>query len=332
MPRRVAAAALVYWTMAPASLGVVLAQTAAAKLPRVGVLYLSEPFPDPGRRRGFALGMREHGYVDGRNVVLVWRDAQGRADRLDVLADELVRTNVDVIVAGGPGPLAAARRAAPNMPIVAVSGSDPVAEGWAESLARPGGNVTGLSATFPGIGPKRLALAKEALPALARVAVVIAPDELPRHGADEVDLMAAAATTLGVRMHVVEVRKAEDFAVAVRSALDAKSQALVAIETSLVVVHRGRLCELAARERVPVIGGFPGVGGRGVLIAYGPDLEDLLRRAAGHVARILKGARASELPIERPTKLDLSIDLQVARELGVTLPRSLLLRADRIAA
>ena len=304
------------------------AQT-AAKLPRVGVLYMGAPSQSEGPASGFDKGLRELGYVPGRNVVIEWRYAEGRPDRLPGLAAELAE-KVDVILTGGPGPLAAARQATRQVPIVTVSGSDPVAEGWATTLARPGGNVTGLSVTFPELGLKRLELLKELLPGLARVAVLFAPGELPGDGAADIRSMDAAARRLGVQLQMLPVREPLDVERVLRAAGDARAQAIYAIDTTFVVVNRPLITERAARQGIPVCGEFSAFGVEGLLMAYGADLNELLRRSATYVDRILKGARPSDLPIERPVKVDLTINLKVARALGVAVPQSLLLRAERV--
>ena len=313
------------WAVMPST---ALAQD-AARLPRVGVLYLTGAGVTV-ETTAFGLGMRELGYVPGRNVIIEWRDAGGRPDRLAALAAELVRAKVDVIVTGGPSPLAAVRAATTTIPIVTVSGSDPIVEGWARSLARPGGNVTGLSVTFPELVQKRLELLKDALPGMVRVAVVLAPGEMSGQAPLVVRQIEDAARQLALQVQVLEVREPADFERVIRQARDDRAQALLTLETSFVVANRLRLTELAARERLPVMGEFTAFGVDGVFMAYGADINDLLRRAATHVDRILKGARAGDLPIEQPSKLDLTVNLKVARALGITVPKSLLLRADRV--
>jgi putative ABC transport system substrate-binding protein len=299
------------------------------RLPRIGVLYLPPASPADAAR-GFGQGLRELGYVDGRNVVIEWRHADGQPERLIGLANDLVLTKVDVILAGGPGPLVAARQATTTIPIVSVGGSDPVAEGWARSLSRPGGNVTGLVVTFPEVSQKRLELLKVALPGVVRVAVLLAPGELPGVRDELLDSMEVAARGLGLQLQVLEVRAPADFEPALRRAREGRAQALVTVDTGFVVSQRTVLAELAARERLPVVGEFTAFGADGLLMAYGADLNELLKRSASYVDRILKGARPGEMPIERPTKLDLTVNLKVARALNITFPKSLLLQAQRI--
>jgi len=303
---------------------------AVQKLPRVGVLFIGAASDAEGPSGGVGRGMRELGYVDGRNVGYEWRYAEGRPERLDALAAELVAAGVDVIVAGGPGPLAAARHATTKIPIVAVSGSDPVREGWATTLARPGGNVTGLAVTFPELEQKRLEILKELLPGAQRIAVVIAPLETARMGSDVSSDSYAAARRLGLQLQPLPVRKAADLDDIGPALREGRAQAVFTVETTFVVTNRKRIAETAAQQGIPIIGEFTIFGADEVLMAYGADLNDLLRRAATHVDRILKGARAGDLPIERPAKLELTVNRKVASRLGIPIPASILLRADRV--
>lgn len=308
-----------------------LVAQSTARLPRVGVLVISNAAPNDTATAGLSQGLRELGYVDGRNVAFEWRDAGGRPERLAPLAVELSQAKVDVIVAGGPGPLAAVRAATSTIPIVAIASSDPVGGGWARSLARPGGNVTGFTVTFPELGSKRLELLKQALPGVVRVGIVLAPGELPGGESDQVARrLTADARSLGLQTQVFEVRAAADFERAVRDARDARVQALFTVETTFVVVNRDRLAALAAQHGLPVIGEFTAFGVEGVLVAYGANLNELWRRSATTVDRILKGTPVGDVPIEQPTKLELTVNLKAARALGIAIPQSLLLRADRV--
>lgn len=298
----------------------------AARLPRVGVLYIGAPSDASGT--GLLRGLHDLGYVEGRNIDLDFRYAGGRPELLPELARELVQSKIDVIVTGGPGPFQAVRQASATVPIVTVGGSDPVAEGWAKTLARPGGQATGFTVTFPGIGAKQLELLKEALPQLVRVGLVMDPDEmqLPRF----VEGMQESGRQLGLQVEVLEVRRTEDFEAAFRLAREHRLQAIVGIETTFVLQNRQVVAGLAARERIPLVGEFAVAGTEGLLMAYGADLNELHWRAAGYVDRILKGARPGDLPIERPAKLDLVVNRKAARALGITLPQAVLLRANRV--
>ncbi len=297
-------------------------------VPRIGILFIGSPAPNDPTAGGFVKGLHDLGYVPGRNIALEYRYAHGRPDRLAALAAELVRLKVDVLLAGGPGPLEALRKATDTIPIVAVAGSDPVVEGWAQSLARPGGNVTGLTVTFPELEPKRIEFLKQALPQLSRLAVVLDPDEvsLPWFAS----FTREPARKLGVELQLLEVRQQTDFERAFRLAREGRAQAIFTVETTFVVENRSLIAEFAARERLPLVGEFTAFGTDGLLLAYGADLGDLLRRAATHVDRILKGARPGDLPIEQPTKFRLLINLRAAKALGLTIPQSLLLLADEV--
>ena len=303
---------------------------AVQKAPRVGVLYMGGPGLSEDSSVGFGRGMRELGYAAGQNVALDYRYAEGRPERLPTLAAQRVAANVDVIVAGGPGPLAAARQATTTIPIVTVAGSDPVREGWAKTLARPGGKVTGLSVTFPELEQKRLEIMKVLLPSVSRIAMIFAPLEFPYGGSDVSADTAAAAKGMGLQLQSLPVRGADDLDGLAGALRQGRAEAVLTVETTFVVANRKRIAEIAAQLGIPVIGEFTIFGADEVLMAYGADINDLLRSAATHVDRILKGARPGDLPIERPTKLELTVNRKVARELGIPIPRSIVLRADRI--
>ncbi len=201
-------------------------------------------------------------------------------------------------------------------------------EGWARSLRSPGGNVTGLTVTYPELGPKRLELLKEVLPALTRVALLLAPSELD--AADMVGNMQAPAQQLGLQLQVIETRGPHDFERGFDAARQGRAQALCALATTLIVAHRARLADLAMQHRLPSISDFSLVADAGLMMAYGADLLDLARRAAQHVDKILKGARPGDLPIERPAKFELTLNMRTARTLGVAVPANVLRRADKV--
>jgi putative tryptophan/tyrosine transport system substrate-binding protein len=318
------------------ALGAALAGNTASlraqpRVARIGLLSFgsapSGASPDP--IDGFARGLREQGFVAGRNVVIEPRYAEGRPERLATQTAELVALDVAVIVAGGPAPLAAARRATATIPIVAVSGADPIAEGWAQSLARPGGNVTGLTVTFPELGGKRLELLREAVPRLARVALLYAPADLPNPQA-QVAGAEAMARQLGLQLQAVEIGGAGDLDAVFERIRAARSQALLAFATNIVATHRDRLAALASAARLPSVSDFALLMQAGFLMSYGADLDDLIRRAASYVAKILGGTRPGELAIERPSKFALGINLKTAAAIGLAIPQSLLLRADEV--
>ena len=300
------------------------------KTPRVGVLYMGGPLSSEDSSIGFGRGMRELGYVAGQNVVLDYRYAEGRPEQLATLAAQLVAAHVDVILAAGPGPLAAAQQATTTIPIVTVAGSDPVRQGWAKTLARPGGMVTGLSVTMPELEQKRLEIMKLLLPGVSRIVVIVAPLELGDGGDDISSETVVAAKGMGLKLQRFPLRSAGDLDGLAGALRQGRAEAVFTVETNFVVANRKRIAEIAAQAGIPVIGEFTLFGADEVLMAYGADINDLLRRAATHVDRILKGARPGDLPIERPTKLELTVNRKVARELGIPIPRSIVLRADRI--
>jgi len=276
---------------------VLLAEPVAAEgqlertVPKIGVLSfghspLGTTPSDPNE--GFRQGMRDLGYVEGRNVIIEWRYAETRTDRLGQLAVELVRQKVDVLFVGGPGVLRAAMKATDTIPIVAVSGSDAVREGWVQSLTRPGGNATGLTVTYPEIAAKRLQVLKEAVPGILRVVIIANPDEgsiLP----ETWRAMEIGARSLGLELRVLEVRGPNDIARAFTTAKQWRAHALQTTDTTLIFFHRVRLAELAIGGRLPSMGEFRPLAEAGFLLTYGADLYDLSRRAATQVDKILKG-------------------------------------------
>ena len=301
----------------------------AGKVPRVGFLVMAR---NPGIEDSFPRGLRDLGYVEGRDVIIDWRSAEGRNDRVAALAVELVQLGVDVLVAAGPEAMAAAMKATTSIPVVVVGGIDPVAEGWAATLARPGGNVTGLSVTMPSLGEKRLQLTKEIMPGLSRLAVLRGPSTSAEDVGGDLrpSAIQAMSRQLGLHLQVLNAKGPEDLSRALDDAVVQKAQALLVEEIAWLYAQRARIAELAARRRLPTIGLFRQSAEAGFLMTYGVDLGDLLRRAAIYVDKILKGAKAGELPIEQPAKLELVINLKTAKALGLTIPQSLLLRADQI--
>ncbi len=310
--------------------GATLRVLAQAALPSIGVLVFGSapggPQPDPVVA-GLEAGLRETGLVDGRNVAIEWRYAEGQSARLPALAAELAQSKVAVIVALGPAPMHAARAATSTIPIVAIGSSDPVGERWAQSLARPGGNTTGLTVTFPELGQKQLEMLKEARPGLARVAVLLAPGEIRQ---DSLAATQAGARVLGLELQWIEVNAATDFEPAFERARQGRAQGLYAIATNLIVTHRRRLAELAQHHRLPSISEFAPMAQAGFLLSYGADLDALGRRSVTYIDKILKGAKPGDLPIERPTRFELVVNLGAARAMGITLPGSMLQRADRV--
>ena len=296
---------------------------------RVGLLSFGNPPggpPDPSS--GLFEGLRDLGYVEGRNLVIEARYADGRFDRLAGLAAELVQRKVAVIVAGGPATIMAARAATTTIPIVAIGGVDPVGEGWAQSLAHPGGNQTGLTVTFPGMGPKLLEVLKEARPKMVRAAALGVAVEMGVRFDNPI--WTEAARGLGLEMQWLDVNGAPDLEPALARAAQGGAQGLLAVATNLIVSHRHTLAELAQRYRMPTISEFGLMAQAGIMLSYGADLAALNRRAAAYVDKILKGARPGDLPIEQPTQFEFIVNLRTARALGLALPATTLRRADRI--
>jgi ABC-type uncharacterized transport system substrate-binding protein len=305
------------------------------KIPRIGFLgTFSAIVHDEALRKGLS----EFGYVEGQNIAIERRYFEGRAERLPDLAAELVRLNVDVIVVDACGaPLNAARQATSTIPIVVTAcGDDLVATGLISSLARPGGNITGLSELTPELGAKRLGLLNEAVPRVRRVAVLWNPAYSERFSAEfrfwspDWTELRAAAQVLRVTLQSVEIRGPNDFDTAFSSMSRDRADALVAFSDPSISFHGRRIADLAAQGRLPAIYASREVVDAGGLMSYGPSISDMFRRAAGYVAKILKGAKAADLPMEQPTKFELIIGLKAAKALGLTIPQSLLLRADEV--
>ncbi len=282
-------------------------------------------------REAFRQGLRDLGYVEGRNLVIEYRFAEGKSERLPALAAELVALKVDVIVAVTTPEALAAKKATRTLPIVFVAAADPVTSGLVSSLARPGGNVTGLSSFFPELVGKRLELLTQAVPGVSRVAVLWHPGFLPER--TEKDMLKGAEVTaqaLGVRLQFLEARGPADFDRAFSEMTRARAGALTVLGTTMLFNERRRLVDLATKSRLPAV--YPWREGvdAGGLMAYGPNIPDLFRRAATYVDKILKGAKPSDLPVEQPTKFELVINLKTAKALGLTIPPSLLGRADEV--
>jgi putative ABC transport system substrate-binding protein len=302
----------------------------AAKIARIG--YLAGNLAAASQNvAAFRQGLRDLGYVEGRSVVIEYRDAEGRLERFPALAAELVALKVDVIVASGTLAALAAKQATRTLPIVFSPAGDPVGSGLVTSLARPGGNVTGLSAFAPELVGKRLEQLTQAVPGVRRVAFLWQPGGLGER--TEKDILKAAqvaAVTLGVRLQLVEARGPADFDRAFSDMTRARAGALTVLTSNMFVTERRRLVDLAAKNRLPAVYNVREFVDAGGLMAYGPNLADLYRRAATYVDKILNGAKPGDLPVEQPTKFELVINLKTAKALGLTIPQSLLGRADQV--
>ena len=303
----------------------------AKKVPRIGYLTGSSPSARSARIEAFGQGLRELGYVEGKNIVIEYRYAEGKLDRLPVLAAELVRLNVEVIVTGGPASDPCRQEETTTIPIVMTQDADPVGSGFVASLARPGGNITGLSTLSPEISGKRLELLKEIVPKLSRVAVL---GTSTRPGtAQELKEVELAAGAFGVELQYLDVLDPKDIETAFRAASKERVDAvLMLVSGGVVDAHQTTIIELAVKTRLPVI---YGTGGRAFveadgLMTYGVNINDLDRRAATYVDKILKGTKPADFPVEQPTKIELVINLKAAKQIGLTIPPNVLARADRV--
>ena len=297
------------------------------KIPRIGILAGGSASSDSPRVQAFLRGLRELGWVEGRNLMIEYRYADGQLDRLNKLAAELVTNRVDVIVAQAPAAVRAAKSESNATPIVMAHGGDPVAQGFVASLARPGGNVTGISNFSAELSGKRLELLKEAFPKTSRVAVIWNPDAPgPVLGFKELEI---AAKVVNAPLESLPVRGPKDFERAFRAARD-RAGGLLVIQDVVTVTHLKQIVKLATAHRLPAIYMEREWAEAGGLMSYGVNQNDLHRRAATYVDRILKGAKPADLPVEQPTKFELIINLKTAKEIGLTIPPNVLARADKV--
>ena len=298
------------------------------KVPRIGYLGATSASSESLRHEAFRQGLREVGYIEGQNITIEYRYAEGKLDRLPALAAELVALKVDVIVTGGPQATRPAKKATATIPIVMAFDSDPVGNGFVASLARPGGNVTGLSALSPEISGKQLELLKEIVPTLSRVAVLGNSAE-PANALvlREVELAAGA---FGVKLQHLDVLGPKDIETAFRAASKGRADAVLVLLSPVVISHRTQLVEIALKSRLPAIYFRPEFVEDGGLMSYATSFADLSRRAATYVDKILKGAKPADLPVEQPTKFELVINLKTAKQIGLTIPQSVLYRADKV--
>jgi putative ABC transport system substrate-binding protein len=302
------------------------------KVPRLGYLSPVDPASDSPRAEGIRLALRELGYIDGQNIAIEYRYAEGRRDREPGLAAELVRLKVDIIVvAAGDIPIRAAKNATKTIPIVMTGqGSDPVKAGHVESLARPGGNVTGLTNLTIELGGKRLELLKEAVPKLSRVAVLYDP-AIPSSLHDVKELLPADARALKLTIQPWEIRAVDDFDKVFAALNKQRPDGLYSLGAGGVMrPNQKRIAAFALKSRLPSVYGSREAVEAGGLMSYRADLADSYRRVAYFVDRILKGAKPADLPVEQPTKFELVINLKTAQQIGVTIPQSLLYRADKV--
>jgi putative tryptophan/tyrosine transport system substrate-binding protein len=310
--------------------GIAITWPLAARAQQGGKKYIigrffagSAPNPDV-----LTEALRELGWVEGENVAFERRYAENRLERLPEMAADLVRLKVDVIVAGGTLAPLAAKRATSTIPIVMAAAGDPLGSGLVASLARPGGNVTGMSMMVPDLSGKWLELLRDILPGLARVAVLWNSDN--PYSAIGFKETQSAARTLGIEVQSLEVRSPDDFDRAFEAAQRHHPDALVTVSDPLTLDHTKLIADFTAGQRLPSVHGAKEFAAAGGLVSYGANIADVVRRAAGYVDKILKGAKPADLPVEQPTKFELVINLKTAKALGVTIPPSLLARADEV--
>jgi putative ABC transport system substrate-binding protein len=296
------------------------------KVHRIGFLGI---LPGAPVVEAFLAGMRDLGWVEGRNITVEYRWYEGHFDRLPKLAAELVGLKVDVIVTASTIAIRAAQQATTTIPIVMASSADAVGTGLIGSLARPAGNTTGMTILVPELSAKRLQLLKEVLPKVARIGVLWSSTAGPAGGLALKETQ-AAAQKLGLHLQSVDVPGVDEIEAAISTIAKGHAEALFIIEGPLLIQNRGRIVELAARNRLPTIAPLREFADAGGLIAYGPSLVESFRLSARYVDKILKGARPADLPVEQPTKFELIINLTTAKGLGITVPRSILVRADQV--
>jgi len=293
--------------------------------PRVGILIYSTPDRDPNTR-AFLEGLRQLGYVDGQNVTIEYRYAQGQPERLPELAADLVRSKPDMIFALGGDVTPHVAKATQTIPIIYAMSPDPVLLGLAASLAKPGGNSTGVTFLSDQLAAKRLEIFKEAAPLLSRVGIV----RDPSHADNEMPVAQRAAQALKLELQPVEIRESADIDRALAAAKQANVDGLYVVSSRQTTVNVQRIVDYASRERLPLVGGWGGWAQAGGLMSYGPNVPDVVRQASTYVDKILKGAKPGDLPIQQPTRFELLVNLKTAKALGLNIPDSFLLRAEKV--
>jgi ABC-type uncharacterized transport system substrate-binding protein len=298
------------------------------KVPRIGLLIGSSASSNAASIEALQQGLRQLGYVEGQNVFVEYRYTRGNADEYPKLAAELVSLKVDLIVVGGGSSLARAVKETTKIPIVITGGSDPVGAGLVASLARPGGNLTGLTGITAELAGKRLELLKETLPRLTRVGVLWNPtDQGSAQGLKEIEI---AAPTLGLEIQSLQVRSPSNFESAFKAAITGQARALQVLQSGLINTHRNRIVEFATKSLLPTMFAVAADVEAGGLMSYGPNAPDLFRRAATYVDKILKGAKPADLPVEQPKKFEFIVNLKAAKQIGLTIPPNVLVRADKV--
>jgi len=298
------------------------------KVGRVGYLSGGSLSSLTVRIEAFRQGLRELGYVEGKNIVIEWREAKGNFDRVRELADELVRLKMDVIVSPGPAVTRPLKEATSTIPIVMAQDTDPIGTGFVESLAKPGGNITGLAALAPEMSGKQLELLKEIIPKLSRVAVV--GNSTVPGDAQALRETVLAAGSYEIYLRYLDLRDPHDIDAVFRAAAKGRADAILILGNPTLNAHRKQIVDEVVKHRLPATYTRPEYIDVGGLMYYGTNYNDLFRRAAGYVDRILKGAKPADLPVEQPTKFELIINLKAAKQIGLTIPNKVLAKADRV--
>jgi putative ABC transport system substrate-binding protein len=308
--------------------GAVARSQQPAKVPRIGFQLDAPASAVTARTEAFRKGLRELGYIEGKNIIIEWRSAEGKLERRSELAAELVRLKVDVIVSAGPSVTRAVKESTSTIPIIMAQDTDPVGSGFVASLARPGGNITGLATLSPEMSGKLLELLKEIIPRLSRLAVIgNSTNPGDAQAKKETEL---AAEAFQVQLQYLDVRDPKDIETAFRAANRARADALLVLGNPTLNAHRKQVVGLAVKNRLPVTYSRPEFIDAGGLMYYGTNYNDLFRRAATYVDKILKGAKPADIPVEQPTKFELAINLKTAKQIGLTIPPSVLARADKV--
>ena len=298
------------------------------KVPRIGYLASADAATESTRTEAFRHGLRDLGYVENKNIVIDWRYADGKLDRLPALAEELVHLKVDVIVTAGPAATRPAKEATSTIPIVMAFDNDPVGSGFVASLARPGGNITGLSALAPELTGKRLELLKEIVPKLSRLAILGTSTE-PGY-AQTLRETELAAEALKVQLQYLDVLATKDIETAFQAASKGRADAVLVLTGPVLISQRTQLANLAAKSQLPAMYYRREYVEDGGLMSYGVSFTDMDRRAATYVDKILKGAKPADLPVEQPIKFEFIINLKAAKQIGLTIPPNVLARADKV--
>jgi len=322
--RALAICAVIILVLLPLSPVVVAQQP--GKVYRIG--YLRAEKPPAGDVNAFRQGLREHGYVEGENIIVEYRWADGNEEKLRSLVAELIGLKLDLIVTSAPAATRAAIEGTKTIPIVMVLVADPVSFGFVPSLARPGGNVTGFAYLLPELSGKRLEVLRDAAPGISRVAVLW--NAANPYKAHDLEHVQAVARALSITVHTMPVHRPEEFDDAFNAAVEARVQGLLTLEDPFTIAHRKRITDLALMHRLPAVYAVRPFVDAGGLMSYGPDRNDQSRLAATYVDRILRGAHPADLPVQQPTHFKLIVNLKTARAIGLTLPPSIMVRADQV--